>query len=165
MVCKERTLILIKPDGVKRCLVGRIISRFEDSGMKIVGMRLTHVPQELAANHYTQDIAERRGEHVRNALLSFITSGPVVALCVEGVNAIENVRKLVGSTEPKAALPGTIRGDFTHVSFQQADHHKKAVANVIHASADKDDAAREVGLWFNEDELQTYETVHEVLTF
>ena len=157
----ERTLVLIKPDGVKRGLMGRIITRFEDAGFRIVGMKMVWVDRKFAEKHYTEDITVRRGEKVRNLLLGFITEGPVLAICIEGVNAIENVRKMVGSTEPKSALPGTIRGDFAHVSYGQADKHDRAVANLIHASGDKKDAAVEVPLWFSAKETHTYKTVHD----
>jgi len=89
----------------------------------------------------------------------------VVAFVIEGVDAIENVRKMVGHTEPKAAQPGTIRGDYAHIAFRHADAEKKAVGNLIHASSDKNDADREVLVWFNEDELFDYHTVHESFTF
>lgn len=157
----ERTLVLIKPDGVQRALVGRIISRFEDAGLKIVGMKMVWVDKDFAKKHYTEDITVRRGEKVRNQLLDFLQIGPVVAFCLEGVNAIENVRKMVGSTEPKSALPGTIRGDFAHVSYHYADTNKKVVKNLIHASSDAADAKREVELWFTEKELHTYKSVHD----
>ncbi|MGM5488301.1 MAG: nucleoside-diphosphate kinase [Nanobdellota archaeon] len=157
----ERTLVLIKPDGVKRGISGKIITRFEDAGFKMVGMKMYWADEEFARKHYTEDIAERRGEKVRNLLTGFIKEGPVIALAIEGVNAIENVRKIVGSTEPRAALPGTIRGDFSHVSFAQADKNDRAVANLIHASSDKDDAKAELDLWFTPKELHTYKTVHD----
>lgn len=157
----ENTLILIKPDGVQRCLIGKIIKRFEDAGLKIIGMRMHWVDKEFAKKHYTQDIAVRRGEKVRELLLDFITEGPVIAICIEGVNAIENVRKITGTTEPKAATPGTIRGDFAHVSFSYADNKEIAVKNIIHASANKEDAESEVKLWFKPEELHSYKTVHD----
>ena len=160
----ERTLVLIKCDGVKRGLMGRILSRFEDAGLKIVAMKMQQVNEDRALNHYTEDIAVRRGQHVRDMLVDFLKSGPVIALVLEGVNAIENVRKMVGSTEPKSAAPGTIRGDFAHVSFGFADAEGRVVENLIHASSDAADAEREVWLWFNEDEMTTYKTVHEVHT-
>lgn len=157
----ERTLVLIKPDGVQRCIVGKILQRFEDAGLKIVGMKMKYVDKTFAAKHYTEDIAIRRGEHVRELLLDFLSSGPVVALVLEGVNAIENVRKMVGETQPLKAAPGTIRGDFTHVSYAYADEKKLAIKNVIHASADEKDAKAEVSLWFTDDELHSYKTVHD----
>ncbi|MBU0461799.1 MAG: nucleoside-diphosphate kinase [Nanoarchaeota archaeon] len=160
----ERTFVAIKPDGVKRGLVGKIIQRFEDAGLKIVAMKLAWIDKEFAKQHYTEDIAVRRGEHVRNWLLDFITQGPVVAMVLEGVEAIEVVRKMVGSTEPKSAAPGTIRGDFTHVSFGMADKSQKTIPNVVHASGDKKDAEHEIALWFDKKEIQEYSTVHEMFT-
>jgi len=157
----EKTLVLIKPDGVKRGLVGRILQRFEDAGMKVVGMKMRNVNEDHALKHYTEDITVRRGGHVRTMLVDFLKTGPVVAFVVEGVNAIENVRKIVGTTEPKSASPGTIRGDFAHVSFSHADEQGKVVENLIHASSDASDAEREVWLWFNEDELSDYKLAHE----
>lgn len=160
----ERTLILLKPDAVKRGLMGRIIQRFEDAGMKIVGMKLAQADEEMAKKHYTEDITIRRGENVRNLLVNFIKSNPVLAIVIEGVDAIENIRMMVGATEPKSALPGTIRGDFSHVSFKHADAKGKVVENLIHASSDKKDADREIYVWFNENELFDYQTVHEAYT-
>jgi len=159
----EKTLVLIKPEGVQRHLVGKVISRFEDAGLKIVGMKQVWVDKEFAKKHYTKDIAERRGENVRLQLLDYITEGPVVAICLEGINAIENVRKIVGGTEPKSAPPGTIRGDFAHVSFAHADSKNLPVKNIIHASGDEKDAKHEVPLWFSNKELHTYKTVQDFL--
>jgi len=158
----ERTLVLVKPDGVQRGLVGKIISRFEDAGLKIVGMKMMWADEAFAKKHYTEDLAKRRGEHVRKYMTDFLVLGPIVAIAIEGVDAIENVRKMVGSTEPKAAQPGTIRGDFTHVSYAHCDEKKQGVRNVIHASADKKDAEYEVPLWFSPKELHTYKTVHDI---
>jgi nucleoside-diphosphate kinase len=145
----EQTLVLVKPDGVARGLSGEIIKRFEQRGMKIVGLKLVKVSMDHAKKHYTEDIAIRRGEEVRNRALSFITEGPVVAMVIEGVDAVENVRKIVGTTESKSALPGTIRGDYTHVSFSHADEKESAVRNVIHASGNREEAKTEVSLWFS----------------
>ncbi len=158
---QERTLVLIKPEGVQRHLVGKIISRFEDAGLKIVGMKQVWVDKEFAKKHYTEDIAERRGEKVREQLLNYIIEGPVIAIALEGVNAIENVRKIVGGTEPKSAPPGTIRGDFAHVSFAYADAKNIPVKNIIHASSDEKDAKHEIKLWFNEKELHSYKTIQD----
>src|SRR3989344_5139513 len=161
----ERTLVLIKPDGVKRGLMGRIVGRFEDAGMKIVGMKLKQTEEAHALKHYTEDLAVRRGQVVRDRMVNFLKTGPVLAFVLEGINVIENVRKMVGATEPKSALPGTIRGDFSHVSYSHADAQGKGVENLIHASADKTDAEREISLWFSKDEIATYKTVHEAHTF
>lgn len=158
----QRTLVLIKPDGVQRCLSGKIISRFEEAGFKIIGMKMQWVDEDFAKRHYTEDIAERRGEAVRNSLLQYIIEGPVIAFAIEGVNAIENVRKIVGGTEPKSAPPGTIRGDFCHVSFSYADNNEMPVKNLIHASGDEEDAKSEIALWFSDEELHSYKTVHDI---
>ena len=152
----EQTLVLIKPDGVARGLVGEIIKRFEQRGLKLVALKLVNVKKDLALKHYTEDLARRRGEHVRTRMVEFVTSGPIVAMIIEGVDAIENVRKIVGATESKAALPGTIRGDFSHVSFSHADQKEVAVRNIIHASSDLKDAEYETKLWFSLDEIHDY---------
>lgn len=157
----EQTLVLIKPDGVERGLIGEVIKRFEQRGLKIVALKLTKVEKDFSMKHYTEDIAKRRGEHVRKQLIEYITSGPVVAMIVEGVDAIENVRKLCGPTESKAALPGTIRGDYTHVSYSHADEKKMAIKNVVHSSGNKEDALNEIALWFSIDEIHSYKRVEE----
>lgn len=152
----EQTLVLIKPDGVQRGLIGEIIKRFEQRGLKIVGLKLTKIDNDLSKKHYTEDISRRRGGKVRELLLDFIISGPVVAMVVEGVDAIENIRKLCGDTESRIALPGTIRGDFSHVSYKHADERNMVVKNLVHASANKEDARDELALWFSVDELHSY---------
>jgi nucleoside-diphosphate kinase len=152
----EQTLVLIKPDGVKRGLIGEIIKRFEQRGLKIVALKLTKVEQDFAKQHYTEDITKRRGENVRKMLLDYITDGPVVAMIVQGVNAIQNVRKICGDTESKTALPGTIRGDFSHVSFSYADQKGIPVKNLVHSSGNEEDAKNELALWFSVDEIHNY---------
>lgn len=138
----ERTLVLVKPDGVQRGLIGTIISRFEATGMKVVGMKLMQVSEELASRHY----GEHEGKPFYAGLVDYITSAPVVALCLEGPDAIAITRKLMGATRPNEAPPGTIRGDFgVEVS-----------RNLVHGSANADDAAREVGLFFGGAELIDY---------
>lgn len=160
----EKTLVLIKPDGLKRGLIGKIISRLEDAGLKIVGMKMKHADEEFAKKHYTEDITIRRGEKVRQLLVNYISASPVVAMAIEGCGAIEIVRKIVGETEPRKALPGTIRGDFQHVSYDYANDPDIdiVVKNLIHASADKKDAEVELALWFDQSELFDYRTVHEM---
>lgn len=160
----EQTLVLVKPDGVQRQLVGEIIKRFEQRGLKIVALKLTKINDDLAKKHYTEDISKRRGEKVRKNLIKYITEGPVVAMIIEGVDAIENVRKLCGDTESKSALPGTIRGDFSHVSYKHADEKNIPIKNLVHASANKEDAHNELSLWFSIDEIHDYKTSHEVHT-
>lgn len=154
----EKTLVLIKPDGVQRGLIGQIIDRFEKVGLKIVAMKMVWVDKELSRKHYV----EHAGKDFYNGLEKYMTEGPVVAMVLEGVDAIPTVRKIVGSTEPKSALPGTIRGDFAHVSYEHADKTKTAVKNLIHASGNKEDAKREVKLWFSPKEIHNYKTVHEI---
>lgn len=156
----ERTLILLKPDAVERGLIGEIIARFEKMGLKIIGMKMFHADEKFAGKHYF-DVKERRGEKVFNNNVKFLSEGPVIAICVEGVDSIEIIRKLVGATEPKAALPGTIRGDYAHVSYGHADEIDSAARNLIHASSSKDDAKREIELWFKKEELYSYKTVHQ----
>ncbi len=130
----ERTLVLVKPDGVRRGLVGEVISRFERQGLRIAAMRMLMVDEELAARHYA--------EHVEKPfypeLLSFITSGEVVAMVLEGESAISQVRKLMGPTDPKQAPPGTIRGDFA----------VEITENIVHGSDGPESAAREIGIFF-----------------
>ena len=123
----------------------REIARFEDAGYKIVGMKFVWADEDFAKRHYTEDLAIRRGEHVRARMVRFIREGPVVAMALEGVNSIEGVRKIVGETEPRKAAPGTIRGDFAHVSYAYPDSKEAPVKNLIHASADAKDAARAGG--------------------
>jgi nucleoside-diphosphate kinase len=138
----ERTLVLIKPDGVQRLLVGRIVGRFEERGLKIVGLKLVRVDGSLAERHY----AVHAGKPFFEGLLAFITSGPLVAMVLEGPQAIAVVRSMVGATRPAEAAPGTIRGDLALETAQ----------NLIHASDGPETAAAEVGLWFGADELLTY---------
>jgi len=159
----QRTLVLVKPEGVKRLLVGKIIQRFEDAGLKIIGMKQVWADKEFAKKHYTEDISQRRGEKVREQLLDYIIEGPVIAMVLEGSSAVENVRKIVGGTEPKSAPPGTIRGDFAHISFALADSQEKPVKNLIHASGNKEEAKSEVELWFKPEELHSYQTLTDLL--
>ena len=157
----QRTLVLIKPDGVQRSLVGKILSRFEDAGLKIVGMKMKWVDDEFAAKHYF-DIKERHGERIYNNLAEYLKEGPVIAMVLEGVNVISIVRKMVGATYPDEAAPGTIRGDFAHISKDYANAMDKKVGNLIHASSNEKDAEYEVNLWFAPEELHSYKTVHDV---
>jgi len=157
----QQTLVLVKPDGVARGLTGEVIKRFEQRGLKIVALKLVKIDMDRAKQHYTEDITKRKGENIRNLLLNYITEGPVIAMIIEGVRAIENVRKIVGTTESKSALPGTIRGDFSHVSYSYADSKKIAVKNIIHASSDENDAKQEIALWFSIDEIFDYKRAGE----
>jgi len=149
----ERSLVLLKPDAVDRGLIGEIIHRFERVGLKMAGLKMIHAQKEHAEKHYTEDLAQRRGQHVRDMMIDMISSGPIVALVIEGVEAVEVVRKLVGTTEPKSAAPGTIRGDYSHVSFKHADEKKIGIYNLIHASGSVEEAKIEIEVWFKPEEL------------
>ncbi len=153
----ESTLVLVKPDGVERALVGRIIQRFEDVGLKMIGMKMVWVDADFSKKHYKAHVSKA----FYKSLEDFIVSGPVVALALEGINAVEIVRKIVGSTEPKSSPPGTIRGDFAQHSYKYADTKGFAIKNLIHASGTSEEAKEEVALWFTPKELHSYATVHE----
>jgi nucleoside-diphosphate kinase len=139
----ERTLVLVKPDGVQRGLIGDIIGRFERKGLKVVGLRLLSVPRPMAEQHY----AVHQGKHFYDGLVEFITSGPVAAIALEGPDAIATVRRLVGRTMPNEAEPGTIRGDLGISGLR----------NLIHASDAPETAVAELDLWFGADALADYE--------
>lgn len=156
----ERTLVLFKPDAVQRQVVGELITRFERVGLKIAAMKMAHPSVEIAREHYA-DVAKRRGELILNLNVEFMTSGPIIAVVLEGLHAVELVRKMVGSTEPKSSAPGTIRGDYAHHSYAYADEQKTPIRNLVHASSDSNDAKREIALWFRPEELCSYKTVHE----
>jgi nucleoside-diphosphate kinase len=139
----ERTLVLIKPDGVQRLLTGRILARYEDRGLKIVGLKLIPVSRDLAERHY----AVHREKRFFAGLVDFITSGPLVAAVLEGPNAIAVVRAMNGATRPHEAAPGSIRGDFALETAQ----------NLVHASDGAETADTEIALWFRPDELLEYD--------
>jgi nucleoside-diphosphate kinase len=136
---RERTLVLVKPDGVERGLVGEIVGRFERRGLRIVAMKMLQATRELAEEHY----AAHRGKPFFDGVVEFMTSGPTVAMVVEGENAIHLVRNMMGALEPGAAAPGTIRGDFT------TDVRR----NLVHGSDGVETAEREIPIWFHESEL------------
>ncbi len=152
----ERTLILLKTDALDRGITGEIISRFERLGVKIVGLKMLLSSKAMAERHYTDDLAKRRGEEVRKRMINMLTSGPIIAMVLEGVEVVEVARKIVGSTEPKSAAPGTIRGDYAHVSFRYADEKNIGVYNLIHASASTAEAETEINVWFKPEELVSH---------
>jgi len=156
----QQTLVLVKPDGVMRGLIGECVSRFEKRGLKIVAMKMLHADDKLLLEHYGEDIAKRHGEHVRKVLIDFIKMGPVVAMVLEGIHAVEAVRKICGSTYPGDAMPGTIRGDFAHASKEYCKAVNKGY-NVVHASGSIEEAEKEISLWFKKDEINNYKLVHE----
>ena len=152
MNAEERTFVAIKPDGVKRGLIGKIISRFEDKGFKIVGMKLLQVTPELAAKHYEEHV----GKPFYNRLIYYITSAPIVAMVVEGYNAVDSVRHLVGATDPLKADVGTIRADFAQIMQY----------NVIHASDSLASADREIGIYFRPEEIyDNWQSMQELIAY
>jgi nucleoside-diphosphate kinase len=161
-VKRNKTLVLIKPDGVERGLIGEVVKRFENRGLKIIGMKLLKPSRKLAGQHYDIEIEKKYGKKVRYGLIDYIIAGPVVAVVLEGVEAIKVVRMMVGSTYPSESLPGTIRGDFTHISKDYANSNELTVRNIVHASADEKDAKRELKLWFKPSELVEYKRVEEI---
>lgn len=182
----ERTLIILKPDTVQRAIVGEIITRFERVGLKIVGMKMMVPDMELLKKHYpdalvpivgnktkedwdnygveSKESIEEIGEMIVDATRKFMQEAPVVAMVLEGGHAVEIVRKMVGKTGPKDSAPGTIRGDYAHLSLGRSSLKKKGAANILHASGTVDEAKQEIAMWFDDTELFSYKTVHEALT-
>ena len=180
---RERTLVLIKPDGVSRSLIGKIISRFEDTGLKIVGMKMLWADKKQALKHYpldeewaknvfekTKKVYDKEGKKlnykdhiemgktIQSWLTAFLSEGPIISLVIEGPHAVELARKIVGSTEPRQASPGTIRGDFASIeSYLVADDKKRVLRNLIHASDTLENAKKEVKVWFKEEEIYNYQ--------
>ena len=149
---EERTFVAIKPDGVKRGIIGRIIERFEDKGFKIVGMKLLQVTSDMAAQHY----AEHVGKPFYNRLIYYITSAPIVAMVVQGYNAVESVRHTVGATNPLNADVGTIRADFGQIMEY----------NVIHASDSVASAEREIAIYFKPEEIyDNWQSMQELIAY
>jgi nucleoside-diphosphate kinase len=185
---------MIKPDGVMRGLVGEIIKRFEQRGLKIVALKMTEASYEQVDQFYPQDeewigrlgtkglktFAEYEldpekelgtsdkyeiGKKVRKSLVEFITIGPVIPMVVEGIHAISVVRKLAGATLPVFAEPGTIRGDYSHDAPTAANMESRSIYNIIHASETKEEAAHEIGHWFKEEEVYDYDRAEHVIMF
>ena len=152
MKIEERTFVDIKPDGVKRGLIGKILERFENKGFKIVAMKLLKVTPEIAAKHYE----EHYGKPFYNRLVHYITSGPIVAMVIEGYEAVESVRHMVGATSPLKADMGTIRADFAQVMEY----------NVVHASDSLESAQREIGIYFKPEEIfDNWQSMLEMITY
>jgi nucleoside-diphosphate kinase len=162
----ERTLIVMKPDALQRGITGEILTRFEKAGLKIVGAKMLKPDYDHFFHHYETigKVVSRRGKEVFDITLEMMNQGPVIAYVLEGIEAAALVRKMVGATEPKSALPGTIRGDYSHISYAHADSAKVGIPNLIHASGDAEEAALEIKHWFADSELYNYETVHEKFT-
>jgi len=143
----ERTLVLIKPEGVQRGLIGEIIKRFEDRGLQLIAMDLQTVSKELAEKHYAAHI----GKKFYKGLIKYITSSPLIAMVWEGINAVEAIRQTVGSTNPIEAAPGTIRHDLSIITSR----------NLVHASDSLDTAKKEISLWFDEEDIYPWDRLHE----
>lgn len=178
----ERSLILIKPDGVQRGLVGEIISRFEKKGLKITAMKMVWPTTEMAKKHYDQpkvammllgnrtlaSYAEKGITHkfsdpmdiardIQKRLYDYLVVGPIIAMVIEGAHAIAHVRKIRGATNPLAADIGTITGDYTIDSYFVADEDERAIRNLVHASGTVEEADTEIKLWFKENEIMDYD--------
>lgn len=187
---KERTLVVIKPDGIQRTLIGEVIKRIERIGLKLVGLKMLVPSKDFIEKHYTlhpewkktagaKSIAayEKKGlkpptenpleagERVLKVLVNYMTSGPVVAMVWQGAHAAEIVRKIVGGTEPLASDLGTLRGDFVLDSYQMADTDERAVRNLVHASGNVEEAEMEIKYWFKDDELLEYRLLQEQILY
>lgn len=185
----ERTLILVKPDGVQRGLIGEIITRFEKKGLKIIAMKMVWPDTKLAQKHYDMPesdkilLGERTiasykekglemkktpieiAEGVQKRLVHYLTTGPVVAMVIEGAHAIQNVRKIRGATNPLAADVGTITADYTIDSYFLSDPDDRAIRNLVHASGSEGEAKREIALWFSDSDIHDYELAIEKILY
>ena len=185
----QKTLVIVKPDGVQRALVGEIITRFERVGLKLIAIKMVHPDTETVRQHYTinpgwkQEVGEKLlrnrekkgedtaitplelGERVLGHLTNFMTAGPVVTIALEGAHAVPLTRKLVGTTEPLSSDVGTIRGDYVLDSYDLADGDGRAIRNIVHASSSPEDAEKELQLWFKKEELMGYRTAHEYVLY
>ncbi len=163
----EQTLVLIKPDGVKRSLIGEIIKRYESAGLSVIDMKFLRANKDIVGKHYPEEDEymtslgkksaaageeisdfKEHGRMIVRALREYITSGPIVAIVLEGDDAIARVRKITGYTDPKTADKGTIRGDLGEDSIREANREKRPVKNLIHASGTSEEAKKEIKLWF-----------------
>ncbi len=162
----EKTLIVFKPDAVMRGIVGEILARFERVGLKIVGAKMLQPDYEHYLQHYEGigTLKTRKGDKIFEDQMATMQEGPVIAMVLEGVEAVELVRKMVGPTEPKSAQPGTIRGDYAHVTYGQAASVNRGIANLLHASAEPKEAEKEITHWFSDSELVEYESVRDRFT-
>ena len=151
----EQTLIVFKPDAIQRGIVGEILTRFERVGLKIVATKMISPTKEHYYKHYEEigKMITRRGRDKFDITLEMMVQGPVIAMVLEGVEAVELVRKLVGTTEPKSSPPGTIRGDYSHMSFVYADDAGRGISNLIHASGNEEEAEQEINHWFSDEEI------------
>ncbi len=191
---EEKTVVLIKPDGVKRGLIGEVIKRFETRGLKIIALQMVWATKEQINDHYPKDekwirrLGEKTkatykkynldpvkevgtsdeleiGKQVRNWLIDFLSSGPIVKMIVKGIHAVDMVRKIVGNTMPALSEMGTIRGDFSVDSPAAANRDKRSVHNIIHASETPEEAEHEIKFWFAPEEIYDYKRAEEDIMF
>lgn len=187
---QEKTLVIIKPDGVQRSLIGEVIKRYEQCGLKLIALKMLTPTPDLALAHYSTDpewaiktgtrsieAAKARGEDlgtddpiayaekIRATLKKYLSSGPVVVMIWQGMNAVGIVRKITGSTEPLASVPGTIRGDFTIDSYSAADSDTRSIRNIIHSSGSIAEAEAEITVWFKTSEILNYRLVAEEILY
>ena len=187
---QQQTLVIVKPDGVQRGLIGEVIKRYEQCGLKLVALKMLIPTPEFALAHYStdvdwaiktgtksQDAAKQRGEKlwtddpveyaegIRKTLITFLSSGPVVAMVWQGMNAVGVVRKITGSTEPLSSVPETIRGDYTIDSYSAADVDKRSVRNIIHSSGSVEESKLEIPVWFNSSEILNYRLIAEEIIY
>lgn len=186
---KERTLVILKPDAVQRGLIGELIKRIENTGLKLSALKIVRATEDQCWKHYNKDdkwfqekgevVLKNReaanlpiekpaieyGRDIITALVNFMTCGPVVAMVWEGNQAIGIVKKIVGSTEPLSSDSGTIRGDYTIDSYELSNLDGRAVRNLIHCSDEFNEANREISLWFSEDEIIKYRLINEQILY
>jgi nucleoside-diphosphate kinase len=187
---RERTLVMVKPDGIQRSLIGEIIGRFEKAGLKLAAVKMLVPTATLVEKHYlvnpewrritgekTIESYKKKGkkpptddpyemtEIILKNLKKYMSAGPVVAMVWQGVHAVGIVRKLVGGTEPLTSDVGTIRGDYTIDSYELSDVDGRAVRNLVHASGNASEAEKEIKLWFKKDELVNYRLVSEQVLY
>ena len=187
---QEKTLVVIKPDGIQRGLIGEIIRRFENVGLKLVAVKMTTLTPDFVEKHYTVDPEWRRitgektiknykdkglipphddpykiTEIILGNMKKYMSAGPVIAMILEGAHAIKIVRKLVGGTEPLTSDVGTIRGDYVLDSYQMSDTDGRSIRNLIHASGSIEDAEKEINLWFSPEEIVNYRLVQEKILY
>jgi nucleoside-diphosphate kinase len=159
----EKTLIIMKPDAMQRGIVGEVLTRFEKTGLTIVACKMVAPDREHFHQHYEgiSKLISRWGQDVYDIVLSQMTETPVIAIVLEGVEAVNHVRKIVGTTDPKNSPAGTIRGDYTHMTQEYSNSVGGTLPNIVHASGSQEEAKKEIALWFNDDEVYEYETPHQ----
>jgi nucleoside-diphosphate kinase len=186
---KERSLVILKPDAIQRGLIGELIKRIEQSGLKMIALKMTNATEDQCWTHYNKDdvwfkekgekLAENRkarglelekepieyGRDIIGALVKFMTCGPIIPMIIEGNQAVAIVKKLVGGTEPTTSDVGTMRGDLTVDSYELANIDERAIRNLIHCSDKVEEAEREIDIWFNKEEIFSYKLAMEKILY